>query len=411
MGPRAEAGGALLPSLFLESGRGAQVVDTQGRSYVDLAAGFGALLLGHGHPAVVESVSQQSGRLLQGLGDLYPSRPKLRLLERLSALCGPLWPGQVAQGIVGLSGADALSAALKTAALFTGRPACVAFEGAYHGLSYGPLSLCGLRSSYRAPFAEQATLDARFVPYPALPSEVEGALQSLLRALADGRVGAVVMEPVLGRGGCIPAPPGFWARVREATTRAGALLIADEVWTGLGRAGQWFCCAQQGGADLVCLGKGLGGGLPVSACLGPASTLSAWSQPREVVHTSTFAGAPLGCAAALATLQVLDREGLVERSRSLGAWLRGELRTLPGLEPPGAVSGEGLMVGIHLSASLGSAAQMMERLREAGFLVSTGGGRRQVVVLTPPLTIERDSLEAFVAGLRACIRKGTTAVG
>ena len=257
--------------------------------------------------------SSNRARLLQSLGDVHPSDVKVRLLERLTALA----PGAGWQGILGQSGADALSAALKTAVLHTGKPGVIAFAGAYHGLSYGPLSLCGLRESYRAPFAEQLNAAVRFIDYPLSDAALQPVLHAVRAGLASGDVGAVVFEPILGRGGVFVPPAPFGAELGALCREFSSLLVADEVWTGLGRSGEWLFSTRQGARpDIICLGKGLGGGIPISACLGRPEVMAAWSQPAEVVHTSTFAGAPLGCATALATLHALESGRLVERSEA-----------------------------------------------------------------------------------------------
>ncbi|MBX3184507.1 MAG: aminotransferase class III-fold pyridoxal phosphate-dependent enzyme [Polyangiaceae bacterium] len=391
---------------------GANVLDVDGNRYVDLAAGFGAQLIGHRHPHVARVLALQSERLTQALGDVYPAEAKVALCERLTRL----FPEPGAQVILGQSGADAVSAALKTAVLATGKPGVLAFRGGYHGLSYGPLAVTSLRDGYRAPFAAQLNPSVRFVPYP---GDVEAMDQSLEQArfeLMRGDVGAVIVEPILGRGGVLVPPSEFLTELAGLTKKSGALLIADEIWTGLGRAGELFSSQAQGVTpDLVCLGKGLGGGLPISACVGRREVMAAWRQATEVVHTATFAGAPLACATAIATLDVLRRERLIERSATLGAELGGWLRAaLERAGLPYEVRGRGMMWGIDLASgeadaeaehigarrgARGRAAQLAQALLERGYITSTGGGERDVLVLTPPLTIAEEQLEAFVAEL------------
>jgi 4-aminobutyrate aminotransferase/(S)-3-amino-2-methylpropionate transaminase len=405
MGPRApealtEASSASGTIVYRE-GVGANVVDVDDNRYVDLAAGFGSLLLGHRPARVSAALEVQRGRLLQSLGDLHPSDVKIQLLERLSARAGGT------QGILGQSGADALSAALKTAVLHTGRPGVVAFRGAYHGLSYGPLALCGLRASYREPFAAQLNPAVRFVPYPAEPAALEAVLGAVRAELSKGDVGALVFEPILGRGGVIVPPDGFAARLTALCREHGTLLVADEVWTGLGRSGEWLLSLAQGAApDLVCLGKGLGGGLPISACLGRSEIMASWSREAEVVHTSTFAGAPLAAAAALETLEALESEGLVDRARRVGAAFAQALREVfPASWPAGwEVRGAGLMLGIDLGPGGPTALQLSRELLARGYIVSLGGGRRDCLVLTPALDISEAQLEAFSRELGACLR-------
>lgn len=399
MGPRRDPT-APPSTIVLASGQGSNVLDVDSNRYVDLAAGFGALLVGHGNEQVLRAVELQSGRLLQALGDVYPSDAKIGLLTRL----GELLPGRHTQCILGQSGSDAISAALKTAALATGRPGVLAFEGAYHGLGYGPLSALGLRASYRAPFSPQLNPHARFAPYPATDAHLDEALTAVEAALREGTIGAVLVEPLLGRGGVIVPPSRFLPELARLARAHGALLIADEVWTGLGRSGSWLASIEAGiTPDLICLGKGLGGGLPLSACLGAAELMGEWSRAEEVVHTSTFAGAPLACAAALALLDVLHRQRLVERAAEVGArWraaLQEEAQRAAGVE----VRGAGFMIGIDAAPLEGGAVALQRRLLERGYLTSTGGGAREVLVLTPPLTIAEPLLDAFTDALGAAL--------
>lgn len=388
MGPALPAGPPR--GIVYATARGSNVTDVDGNRYVDLAGGFGALLLGHLHKQVQRVMALQAERLLHALGDLYPADAKIALLERLTRL----YPEPGARGILAQSGSDALSAALKTAKLATGKSGVLAFAGAYHGLGYGPLAACGLRESYRAPFAAELNPHVVFAPYPAGPEQLGPCLDECRSALASGGFGAVLVEPVLGRGGVVPPPPDFLRELAGLAREAGALLIADEVWTGLGRAGSQLASVAAGVVpDLVCLGKGLGGGLPMSAVIGSAQVMSSWRRDAEVVHTATFAGAPLACSTAIATLDMLAKQQLAERSARVGALYLSALRErLAGVPHVRDVRGQGLMLGIDLGERPGSASQAMRLLLEQGYIVSTGGGKREVLVLTPPLNIAEDVL-------------------
>jgi 4-aminobutyrate aminotransferase/(S)-3-amino-2-methylpropionate transaminase len=327
---------------------------------------------------------------------VYPSEAKIALCERLAKL----HPAGDALTIVAQSGADAISAALKTAVLATGRPGVIAFEGSYHGLSYAPLAASDLRVSYRAPFAAQLNPHVTFVPYP--KDDPELAIESLRLALAKGNVGAVLSEPILGRGGAIVPPDGFLADVARLARREGALFVADEIWTGLGRSGSLLRSTSEGvEPDLICLGKGLGGGLPISACIGRREVMQCWSRDEEVVHTSTFAGAPLACTTALATLDTLGREELPERAARVGAdWLSELRRVTKPIASVREVRGAGLMLGIDLGERPGIASELAKLLLESGWITSTGGGGREVLMLTPPLNIAEALLDAFVAQVK-----------
>jgi len=393
MGPKAPPSGSRVvrnvpgAAIVFQTAKGVNVIDVDGNRYVDLAAGFGSLLLGHDAPAVRRALELQSARLLQAMGDVHPSDARIALTERAAEL----HPDKDAQVVLGQSGADAVSIALKTAVLATGRAGVLAFSGAYHGLSYGPLAALGLRPGYRVPFAAQLNPHVEFAPYPSDEDSLDETIERVRLVLSNEKVGAVLVEPILGRGGVIVPPDAFLPELARLAARSGALLVADEIWTGLGRSGHWLRSTLHGVVpDLICLGKGLGGGLPLSACIGRREVMQAWAREPEVVHTSTFTGAPLACATAIATLDTLRREDLVTRSRVVGAAFRDELRAT------GArARGEGLMLGIDLDGSPHAAVDLVKRLLGVGFITSTGGGEREVLVLTPPLTISAGLLSQF----------------
>lgn len=397
---REETSGAEMLPIVLASGKGSNLFDVDGNRYVDLAAGFGSVLLGHGAPSVLRAIEAQTDRIVQALGDLYVADTKLALLERLASL----HPGVSPRVLLCQSGSDAVSAALKTAMLATGKPGIVAFEGAYHGLGYGPLATCGYRESYRAPFAEQLNTHVTFAPFPASEADLSRSLESVKAALAKGDVGAVLVEPILGRGGIVVPPAAFLPELSKLAMEAGALLIADEIWTGLGRSGAMLRSVAMGASvDIVVVGKGLGGGLPISACIAPDAIMQAWAKDGEVVHTSTHAGSPLACATAIATLDSLRFRRLVSKAEEIGSrtmeYLRALLMGVPGFV---ALRGAGLMIGIELeSGELGLRA--MRRMLEAGYLVTTGGRAGEVLVWTPALTIAEEQLTAAANATKAAL--------
>jgi 4-aminobutyrate aminotransferase/(S)-3-amino-2-methylpropionate transaminase len=383
------------------TGKGSNLLDVDGNRYVDLAQGFGSMLLGHAHPSLLKVLELQSQRLMQALGDLHPADAKVGLLTRLVEL----FP-EPALAILGQSGADAVTAALKTAMLYTGRPGVVAFESSYHGLSYAPLAASALRPGYREPFASQLNSQVTFLPYPDSAETLAHTLAELDARLAGGNVGAILVEPILGRGGIVVPPADFLPALSAAAAAHGALLIADEIWTGLGRAGKWSVSLDQGVTpDLLLLGKGLGGGLPLSACLGKQRIMAAWSREPEVVHTSTFAGAPLACAMALALLDTLSRKRLVERARTVGDAFKHKLSVaLERFDCITAVRGQGLMLGIEPNERLpGGAGGLQRALLERGYVTTTGGGQRDVLVLTPALDIEQRLLDEFTESLTTTV--------
>jgi 4-aminobutyrate aminotransferase/(S)-3-amino-2-methylpropionate transaminase len=370
---------------------GSNVLDADGNRYVDLTSGFGVALIGHRHPAVVAAVKAQADRLLHALGDLHPSNVKIELLERMCALS----PWSEARAMLSLGGADAMTAALKTAVLATGKTGVTAFEGSYHGLTYGPLAVSGYAERFRAPFQAQLQRDVTFIPWP----EDASAIDRALGAVPKGSLGAIVVEPIQGRGGVRLPPPGFLAALESLCREQGALLIVDEIFTGLGRCGAWWRSVADGvDPDLICVGKALGGGLPISACLGKLSVMKAWGAPdREAIHTGTFYGDPIGAAAALATLDVVEREGYVDVSRERGRAFADSLRAA---ELPSVVEVRqaGMMLGLQLSQEL-QALRVARALLERGYLVLPAGAKADVIQLAPAINIGAAQLDGFVDAL------------
>ena len=410
-GPRSRAFGERLRSVesrnvtylsedfpvFWEEARGANVRDVDGNVYVDFTGAFGVSFAGHAHPRIQRALVEQSERLIHGMGDVHPPTLKLALLERLSTLA----PWEDTRTVLGSSGSEAMEAALKTAELSTGRSGIIAFEGGYHGLTVGSLAVTA-RPDFREPFRARVHQGVAFAPFPQREEEAEVALAEVQRLLSEGIAGgggqphqavcAVVVEPVQGRAGVRIPPPGFLARLAELTLADGSLLIFDEIFTGLGRTGVVFEHEREGVLpDLVCLGKALGGGLPLSACLGSREVMDAWPESGgEALHTSTFLGHPLSCATALAFLDVLEGEKLVARSLDLGGRIVGRLNealsTLTGVRQ---VRGRGLLIGVELGSeeggpAVGVGARVAEAALGRGLLVLPGGGQGEVVEIAPP---------------------------
>jgi 4-aminobutyrate aminotransferase/(S)-3-amino-2-methylpropionate transaminase len=400
--------------VFWEAASGANVRDVDGNVYVDLTAAFGVALAGHSHPLIQEAVREQAERLIHGMGDVHPPAIKVELLERLAKLSP--WPE--AKGVLASAGSEAVEVALKTALLHTGKPGILAFEGAYHGLTLGALATTE-RDYFRRPFAPRLFGGVTFAPFPDPRDENAGAraLEVVERALAKGGsdgapIGAVIVEPVQGRAGVRLPPEGFLAAVSERARQAGAVIIADEVFTGAGRCGASLVSARYGlEPDIVCLGKAFGGGLPMSACMGRREVMDAWpASPGEALHTSTYLGHPLGCAAALAHLDLLH-EGLAERADRLGAVLlerlRAALRSVSGV---GQVRGAGLLLGIELveadgrTARPGAAARAAHAALAEGFVVLPAGEQGHVVELSPPACLTDAQVDAAVESLARVVR-------
>jgi 4-aminobutyrate aminotransferase-like enzyme len=412
------AAGARDPIVWAQA-RGANVVDADGNRYVDLTAGFGVAAVGHAHPRVVEAAQRQLATLVHGMGDLFPTREKILLAERLAALT----PGPLQHSIFGCNGADAVEAAIKTAVIATGRPRVLGFSDGYHGLSHGALSVSGYRDGFRAPFAARVAGSDLRLPYgncgdcalldthPGCQLRCLGYTERLLSSVtagADG-VAAVIVEPIQTRGGIVCPPAGWLRRLRDLTSELGVLLIVDEIYTGFGRTGLWFACEREGVIpDILCVGKAMGGGFPVSACIGTPAVMDAWGATRgEAIHTSTFLGNPLGCAMALAAIDALETEGLVGRAAELGERLVTALeQRVGGHRRVAGIRGEGLLVGVELSDEYGDpwaggGVAAMQGMMERGFLVSPAGARAEVVSWTPPFVITEEQLDAAVEAFGA----------
>lgn len=400
---RAELSGASHDPIVYRAARGANVLDLDGNRYVDLVAGFGAALIGHTHPAVVTAIQSQAPRLLHALGDVFPSEEKVRLEATLAAMAP--WPARV---ILGISGADAVEAALKTARLATGRSGVLAFHGGYHGLSYGTVAACGYKSSFRAPFEGQLNPGVRFIEYPRPDGgDLADSLQRLDDALATGEVGAVLIEPILGRGGVSVPPPGSLEALGARARARGALVIADEIYTGLGRCGALFRSVSEGLVpDAICLGKALGGGVAVSACLLREEVATCWaSASGEALHTSTFLGNPLSCAAALAAIEVLcapeTSQRIAHAARSLCAAIEAMASGRSG--DPVTTSGAGLLVGVSMRGGHRRALAVSRALLERGYVTLLGGRDGDALTLTPPMVLTEAQAEGFASALDAAL--------
>ena len=407
--------------VFWEEARGANVRDVDGNVYLDFTGAFGVSLAGHTHPRIQRALVEQSDRLVHGMGDLHPPALKVELLERLAGFA----PWEETRIVLGSSGSEAVEVALKTAQLHTGRSGIIAFEGAYHGLTLGSLAVTE-RADFREPFRARVHQGVSFAPYPQTVAEAEVALEEVDRLLSEGAggplhqsVASVVVEPIQGRAGVRIPAPGFLSALAERTRAGGALLIFDEIFTGLGRTGVVFEHDREGVLpDVVCVGKALGGGLPLSACLGSQEIMDAWPESGgEALHTSTFLGHPLSCATALAFLDVLEDEELVRRAQDLGDQILGRLeealKDVPGVRE---VRGRGLLVGIELGTQdavpseaglpseggvpfSGGGARVAEAALRRGLLVLPAGVQGEVVEIAPPAVLNGAQLDFGITAL------------
>jgi 4-aminobutyrate aminotransferase-like enzyme len=394
--------------VFWESASDCVVTDVDGNTFLDLTAAFGVAAVGHTNPRVAAAIATQAARLIHGMGDVHPTAVKVQLARKIAEHT----PGDLGGCIFGANGGDAVEAALKTARLYTGKSGVIAFRAGYHGLTYGALAVNG-RDDFREPFAGQVPAFARHVPYPeprACPVPcgdpcTTACLGFVEAAVRDGEVGAIIVEPIQGRGGIVEPPPGWLPSLRDLCDRHGVLLIADEIFTGWCRTGDWFACDHEGVVpDILCVGKAMGGGFPISACVARPGVAAAWGESRgEALHTSTFLGSPLGCAAALAAIAEMEEKRLAERARNVGAYFKERLRELASRHPDAVmeVRGRGMMLGIRLT-SPDLALRLVYDLLAKGIIVLPAGPG-DILEFVPPLTIETLQIDWAVAQLDATV--------
>jgi 4-aminobutyrate aminotransferase-like enzyme len=408
----AEAPAALAPVLFADRAtrrrtpmwaraRGSWVWDTNGCRYIDFVAGFGAASVGHANPRVVRAVQRQAGRLLHGFGDVHPHEVRARLAARLVALA----PWRDARVLWAQSGSEAVELAWKTAYLATGKPGVLAFEGGYHGDAGLALSLSGW-PAFRKPFSTLMPARAAWGPYG-------DARAAIRRARPD--TGAVLVEPIQGRGGNVIPPPGFLRTLRRETKRRGWLLIADEIFTGLGRTGRRFAFEHDDVVpDLVCVGKTLAGGMPLAAVLGPRRIMDAWLRVDtggEAPVASTFMAHPVACAAAVAALDEIERKKLSARAARLGAVALEKIRAMRrGNREIVDVRGRGFLIGVEFQRAV-QARRVVAAALERSLILLAGGLRGNVITINPPLTLSTTELNEGLRRLESALQDGTPPPG
>jgi 4-aminobutyrate aminotransferase len=396
--------------LAVASGQGAVLTDVDGNRFLDFTAGIAVCSTGHCHPRVVEAIRQQAARLIHMSGTDFYYAPQMELARRLARLA----PGDTAKRVfLANSGAEAIEAAFKLARHHTGRQQMIAFRGAFHGRTMGALSLTASKALQRSGFAPLVP-GVHHVDYPMCshcPRRTESSgccqkpfeqLEALFRhTVSPEEVAAIIVEPVLGEGGYVVPPPDFLGKLRNLTAQHGILLIADEVQAGMGRTGKMFAVEHWGVLpDIICLAKGIASGMPLGAIVAPSEVMS-W--PRGA-HASTFGGNPISCAAALATLDLLE-DSLIENAARLGPILKNALNELARQQPAmGDVRGLGLMVGVDLVkeettedgrqtkvADPDCQKAVIQRCFHKGLLLLGCG--TSTIRFCPPLIVDREQVE------------------
>jgi 4-aminobutyrate aminotransferase-like enzyme len=412
--------------IIWERAEGVNVWDVDGNQYLDLTAAFAVAAHGHTHPKIREAVLNQSDLLLHAMGDVHPSANKALLCEKLSAITFERWNLGLAKTTLCNSGFEAVEVAIKTSLLHSGKPGVIAFRNGYHGLGYGALEIIGI-PWFREPFRSQLRDYVTLVPYPfcfrcpfgrsegyrlegtRFPNCALSCLESIedqiAQAIRQREIGCIVVEPCQGRGGEIVPPLDFLRLLRSICDRHKILLIFDEIYTGFNRTGTLFACEQFGVyPDILCLGKGLTSGFPLSACIGRAEIMDAWPKSTgEALHTTTFLGNPIGCAMALASINLhLEPETAVQVQKTSRYFLQ-QLRTLRH-RAIGHIRGLGLMIGMELVDSNGEpdrnrAAQIMNQALQDGIILLGGGPQGNVLSFTPPFCISEEEIDFVVARL------------
>lgn len=377
------------PPIVLASGSGATVTDVDGRTYVDLLGGIAVNLLGHAHPAVVEAVTRQIATLGH-TSNLAAHAPGIELAERLRDVVGA---GPDSRVLFTNSGAEANEAALKLSRRLRPGGGWVACEGAFHGRTMGALAITG-----------QPAKRAAFEPLPGPVAFVPYGDADALRAAVTDRTASVVLEPVMGEAGVVVPPDGFLEAAREACDASGALLHLDEIQGGVGRVGAWLTSSVTAPgvvADVVTMAKALGGGLPIGAVIANGRAATAFGKGE---HGTTFGGNPIACAAALAVLETIEQEGLLDVAVKLGDHLR---RGIEALDDPlvSEVRGLGLWVGIVLTEPIAAAVE--SAARDVGFLLNAAGP--DVIRLAPPVVITEPQIDAFLSALPGALRAARVA--
>jgi 4-aminobutyrate aminotransferase len=395
--------------LVFDRGEGVYLYDVEGREYLDFVSGIATMNVGHGHPDVVEAICEQARTLIHGACHIGYMEPYVAMMEALKTLA----PGELknGKGILVNSGSEAVETGIKLARYVTNRPMVLAFTDSFHGRSMGALALTASNALYRRRLPSLLT-GVYHTPYPycyrcplkhASPEDCELACLNLVEKALESVVppedlAGIIVEPIAGEGGYIVPPDGFLAGLREICDRVGALLIADEVQTGMGRTGKMFAVEHwEVEPDIICMAKALGGGLPLGAVLAKAELMDQWPPAAQ---GTTFGGNPIACRAGLATLNVIQQQGLMAHAAEMGDFIQARVNEAKGELPIiGDVRGKGLMVGVELINADGSPAagiikEMIKALGSKGIVMTKCGA--SALRFAPPLIISKEQTEEGV---------------
>ena len=390
--------------VFWERASGTNVWDADGNRFVDLTSAFGVAGLGHTHDPLTEAIHEQSDKLIHGMGDVHPTELKVNVCQLLSEMTFERWGLGIGKSVLSNSGSEAVESALKTAFIATGKPGVICFTGGYHGLGYGAL-LGGGFDKFRKPFEPQLAEVRVELSFPNHEEDLQVLKQQLDTVDVSG-FGALLVEPIQGRGGKIVPPQGFLKVLREWCNENGVILIFDEIYSGFNRTGKMFACEWEGiYPDLICLGKALSGGYPISACVGKAEVMDQWPVSfGEALHTSTFLGNPLGCAMAVKALTIHKQSHLADDVLKQGEELMAMLSEIDS-SLIHEIRGRGMMIGMELRNPDGTpageqAGEVLSKMLAKGIIMLADGPSGNVLAFTPPFYMKLGELVFVVESLR-----------
>jgi 4-aminobutyrate aminotransferase-like enzyme len=390
--------------IFWKKAHGTNVWDVDGNRFIDLTSGFGVAGLGYTPEPVVAAMQEQAGELYHAMGDVHPTAEKVELCETLSRLTFENWNAGSGKSLLTNSGSEAVEAALKTAFMVTRKPGVLAFNGSYHGLGYGAVTATE-NLFFRGPFSPQLANWAVFAPYPweLRPNDFSAAEEEarLREKLTRHPIGAILVEPIQGRGGEVVPLGWFLPLLRRLADEFKAVLIFDEVFTGFYRTGKRFACDHWNVVpDIICLGKALTSGFPLAACVGKAAIMDAWPpSDGEAIHTSTFLGNPLGCRMALTALAEMERRDLETRVNAVSEKLCAAIDHLRAKGKPwGQRRGRGLILGLEVVNAAGKpdpakAGQFIEQMLVRGVIILSGSPQRNVLSFTPAFDLSAEEID------------------
>ena len=377
--------------VFWDNADGINVWDVDGNRFLDLTSAFAVSSLGHKNPSITDALKKQACKLLHGMGDVHPTELKVELCKKISELTFEKWSGERGKSILSSSGSDSIESALKTAFLHTGKEGVICFKDGYHGTSIGSLATAGI-TKFKEPFTKQISHFGFTVPFG------ESGLSKVIELVSSHNIGAIIVEPILGRGGKVVPEDSFLPALRDICDKHNMVLILDEIYTGFNRTGKLFACEHWNVIpDIICLGKALAGGFPLSICTGKPNIMDAWPvSDGEAIHTSTFLGNPIGCAMALESLSIHSDPTTTSNVNKKSQFF---INTLKKIQHPyrGNIRGKGLMLGLEILDDLGNpngalATKLINDSLKAGIITLADGPTGHVLALTPPFNISNEEI-------------------